>query len=136
MATEVGRRVRGVLLAVVDRTISALALKHKTWTARDKLDAAMGVALFLSSAIALGSWFRYVHHQVNVCVPLIWTLLGLASILIAPRKRLLLIGALGLYVVYGLKAVVLDRDPQAWYVVVGALALAAVLVATGRRQPS
>lgn len=119
-----------MLSATLDRILSALALKHDDWTRRDWLEVLLGLALFFGSVVALGDWYRFAHGEVSLLIPIAWSLIPLAALLLAPRKRVLILGALGLCVAYGVKAGLLDRDPRAWYVVGTALVLAVIVLAS------
>jgi hypothetical protein len=116
------------------RLMSLLTLKRKTWQRHPYLRGILVAFLFISSAAALGHWYLWATGQDPLRTPILWTVVSVVAFATVPRKRVLIFGVLGLYTVYGLKAVFLNREPRAWYLVGAAAVLLAILVLTTPRD--
>ena len=113
---------------------SGFGIKREVLARHTWIPTVLAIGFFLSAAAALGNWYLWATGNEAVHVPLLWTLLAFVIIVLEPRRRVLIFAVLGLYVVYGLKVVLLNQEPRAWYLVGAAAALLVLLVVTAPRD--
>ena len=115
------------LKAIGFRVASALALKPGTWTRRRILQTLEGVLVFFASVLAVGSWWKWAKGDVHLYMPILWSVATLVVLVIAKdRKRVVYMG-LGGWVLYSLKAIFLDGEPRAIFIVVIAFILGLII---------
>jgi hypothetical protein len=112
------------------RTVSSLVVKQGFWEKHAWLQATLVFGLFLCSAGAGVNWYEWAGGRAPVYVPLLWSLPVVGIFAVVPRRRVLIFAVLGLYVIYGVKAMFLDREPRAGYIVGAAMILLLVLLIT------
>ena len=124
------RTMKGRIL----RMASVLAVKRETWERHSWLQAVLVFGFFLSSAGAGVNWYEWAAGRGTLHLPLLWSLPIVGILAVVPRRRVLVFAVLGLYVIYGLKAVLLNREPRAWYLVAAAAVLLVLLLITTPRD--
>jgi hypothetical protein len=93
-------------------------------------NVAFAIFVFGGSYISVARIWQSFHGEVPGYVPVLWTL-GTALVgSLAPKWKLTLLVALGMWAVLGLKAVLLDREPRAIYITAIASALIIAILVT------
>jgi hypothetical protein len=96
--------------------------------------AVYGLLIFFSSYLSYGRSWQWLHGEVPAYVPLLWILGTVLVVRIAPKWKVALFAALGIWALLGLKAVLLDREPRAIYITAIACALILGLLLTARHS--
>lgn len=97
-------------------------------------NAVFALFVFGGSYISVARIWQAFHGDVPGYVPALWTL-GTAVVgSFAPKWKITLIAALGMWAVLSLKAVLLDREPRAIYIAGIACALIIALLLTARHS--
>ena len=102
----------------------------------ERLDIVLGIGLFLGSLFAWNRWWRWGQDQIDLQVPVLWTLSLLLIIVLFRRRKVAFQGCLGVWFFYGLKGVILDQELRILPVVVIAVVLMVVLEAVMPSKPS
>lgn len=100
--------------AILFRILSALAYEPEKMTRRGVIHGLLAFPLFLSSFGSAVKWYELITEGgIPLRVPILWTVVAVASLLFAPEKRLVLFWCLSLYA--GLSAIggVLRQEPRA-----------------------
>jgi hypothetical protein len=96
------------------------------------------IALFVfgGSYISYGRSWQWLHGELPRYIPLLW-ILGIVLVLsIAPKWKIALGAALGMWALLSLKTALLDRDPRALIITVIAVALIIGILLTARHSDS
>lgn len=96
--------------------------------------ALYGLLLFFSSYLSCARSWQWLHGGVPAYVPVLWVLGSVLVLSIAPKWKIALIAALGMWAILSLKAVLLDREPRAIYVTAVACVLILGILLTARRS--
>jgi hypothetical protein len=97
-------------------------------------NVAFAIFVFGGSYVSVARIWQAFHGEVPGYVPALWTL-GTALVgSLAPKWKMTLIAALGMWAVLSLKAVLLDREPRAIYITAIACALIIGLLLTARHS--
>jgi hypothetical protein len=92
--------------------------------------------VFGGSYVSFGRSWQWFHGELPAYVPLLW-IFGIALVLsIAPKWKLALSAALGMWALLSVKAALLDREPRALIIAAIALALIIGILVTARRSDS
>lgn len=116
------------LKAILNRVAIALG-----YSPREVIRILLSIAFFFSSVLACGRWWQWKHSLVPLYSPIFWTTVALAILLLAPNWRWVLIGALGILGLYGLKTALFTGEPLYLLIAVAAVGLALI---TYRLTPS
>ncbi len=95
-----------------------------------------GLLIFFSSYLSYGRSWQWLHGEVPAYVPLLWILGTVFVVRIAPKWKVALIAALGMWALLSLKAVLFDREPRAVYITAIACALILGILVTARKADS
>lgn len=120
--------LRGLLRAIT----LLLPIKLHVWERYKWFRGIFGGAVFVSSLFAVAKWWLWWTQDANLYVPIVWTVVTVLLIAIGPqgRRRLLIGGVLAVYMLYGVKGLLLDHLPQAVILLIIPGALSLLLVAT------
>ena len=114
--------------AILFRILSALAYEPHKITRRGVAHGVLAFLLFLSSLGSTVKWYEWVNGRgVNIYVPILWTVVALASLLFAPEKRLVIFWCLALYAGRCAIGGVVSREPHS-LLLSGVFFLACVLL--------
>ncbi len=94
-----------------------------------------GTLLFIASVLAVGNWWKLAQGVVHFYVPVLWSLATLVLVLVATERKAMIFMVLGGWILYSLKALILDREPRALLIVIVAF-LIALIVETFARSES
>jgi hypothetical protein len=98
--------------------------------------AIYGLLIFFGSYLSYGRSWQWLHGEVPAYVPLLWILGIVLALALAPKWKIALGAALGMWALLSLKAVLLDREPRAIYITAIACALIFGLLLTTRHGDS
>lgn len=109
---------------------SAVPIKREVWNRFRLLRGLYGFAVFLASLFTIARWWFWWGDETKLYVPILWTLVTVLLVAGGPdgRRRIVVLGVLGLYMFYGVKGLLLDHIPQALLLIIAA-AIVFVLVA-------
>ena len=116
-------RVMGCLRSVVP-------IKREAWERFGLLRGLYGFAVFVVSLVTIARWWFWWDNEIKLYVPVLWTLMTVALVASGPagRRRIVVLGVLGLYMFYGVKGLLLGHIPQA-LLLIAAAGIAFALVA-------
>ena len=83
---------------------------------------------FTGSMICAGRTYQWLRGEMAWYVPFLWAAATGITIVVGKERRGVVVGALGIWLLLSLKAIVFDREPRAIYLAVAALALIAVML--------
>jgi hypothetical protein len=90
--------------------------------------------VFGGSYISVGRTWDWLHGEMPGYVPVLWVLGTTIVLGLAPKWKMVLGAALGVWALLGLKATILDREPGAIYITAIASALIVGLLLTARHS--
>ncbi len=92
--------------------------------------------IFGASYVSVGRTWQWFRGEMPIYVPILW-IAGVAFLLwVTPRKKMASIAALGMWALFSLKAVLLDREPRALFITAISLALIVGIVLTAKDSDS
>jgi hypothetical protein len=128
-------RAERILNLIGSRVASALALKPDSRTHKRVLQTIEGVLLFLTSVLAVANYWKWSVGLASWYVPVLWSFTVVAVVVVARERKAVIYMALGGWVVYSLKGVILDREPRALLIIV-VVFLIGLIVETATRAES
>ena len=118
-----GRKVIRGAQKTMARIVAAIRIKRESWDRFRLLRGLYGFAVFLTSLFAVARWWFWWIDETKLYVPVLWTCAIILLIAAGPkgRRRVVLLGVLGLYVFYGVKGLLLDHIPQAALLIIASV---------------
>jgi len=123
-----------ILNSISFRIASALALKPETWNRGRLIVTVEGILLFIASLLAVGNWWKLAQGVVHFYVPVLWSLATLVLVLIATERKAMIFMVLGGWILYSLKALILDREPRALVILVIAFLIGVIVETVSRSE--
>lgn len=96
---------------------------HANLTLGDVVWLILSVAFLFSAILTYARWWQWKHGLVPSHVPVLWALVALLILAIAPNRPRVIVGASGACIFYGLKGVLLEQEPWAWVLIIGPIIL-------------
>jgi hypothetical protein len=107
-------KARRIGKAILFRILSALAYEPERLTRRGVIHGLLAFSLFFSSSVGVVKWYWWMDGKgVSIHVPILWSVVAVASLLFAPEKRLVLFWCLALYTGRSAIGGVLSQEPHA-----------------------
>jgi hypothetical protein len=97
-------------------------------------NVAFAAFVFGGSYISVGRTWEWLHGETPGYVPLLWVLGTTIVVGLAPKWKMVLGAALGVWAVLGLKSALFNNEPRALYITAIACALIVGLLLTARQS--
>lgn len=116
---EARKRIMNLPRSIVERLASSLG-----YTQTEVVQGILSISLFYTSLVAFGRWWQWLDGSRPLYSPVLWTIVVLTILWMAPFRRWALITALGLLALYSLKSALFTGELLFFLITAAAVGLA------------